>query len=112
MISAPPKFVVNTLDESTIEKIELSFAASEDMEFREIHCPYCSTPLATVTLNMKEGIFIAKCQKCKAVTPLNLAYFYRSRTYRLIACLKSEWGYKDDDAAVIDVERKKKALRK
>ena len=31
---------------------------------------------------------------------------------RLIACLKSEWGYKDDDAAVIDVERKKKALRK
>ena len=29
---------------------------------------------------------------------------------RLIACLKSEWGYKDDDIAVIDVERKKKAL--
>ena len=82
MISAPPKFVVNTLDESTIEKIELSFAASEDMEFREINCPYCSTSLATVTLNMKEGIFIAKCQKCKAITPLNLAYFYRSKTYR------------------------------
>ena len=31
---------------------------------------------------------------------------------RLIACLKSEWGYKDDDSAVICVERKKKALRK
>lgn len=31
---------------------------------------------------------------------------------RLISCLKSEWGYKDDDAAVIDAERKKKALRK
>ena len=31
---------------------------------------------------------------------------------RLIACLKSEWGYKDDDSAVIGVERKKKALRK
>ena len=31
---------------------------------------------------------------------------------RLIACLKSEWGYKDDDAAVTEVERKKKALRK
>ena len=29
---------------------------------------------------------------------------------RLIACLKGEWGYKDDDAAVIDVKRKKKAL--
>lgn len=31
---------------------------------------------------------------------------------RLIACLKDEWGYKDDDALVIDVERKKKALIK
>ncbi|MBO5248127.1 MAG: DUF3808 domain-containing protein [Clostridia bacterium] len=31
---------------------------------------------------------------------------------RLIHCLKSEWGYKDDDAAVVDVERKKKALTK
>lgn len=31
---------------------------------------------------------------------------------RMITCLKSEWGYKDDDAVVIDVERKKKALRK
>ena len=29
---------------------------------------------------------------------------------RLINCLKSEWGYKDDDAAVICIERKKKAL--
>lgn len=31
---------------------------------------------------------------------------------RLITCLKDEWGYKDDDAAIIDVERKKKALIK
>ena len=31
---------------------------------------------------------------------------------RLIACLKNEWGYKDDDAAIIAVERKKKALTK
>lgn len=31
---------------------------------------------------------------------------------RWIACLKDEWGYKDDDAAVMDVERKKKSLIK
>ena len=31
---------------------------------------------------------------------------------RLIDCLKDEWGYKDDDAAVINVERKKTALGK
>ena len=29
---------------------------------------------------------------------------------RLILCLKDEWGYKDDDAAIIDAERKKKGL--
>jgi len=34
-----------------------------------------------------------------------------AETYdRLITCLKNEWGYKDDDAAVIGAERKRKAL--
>jgi len=34
-----------------------------------------------------------------------------AETYdRIITCLKNEWGYKDDDAAVIGAERKKKAL--
>ncbi len=34
-----------------------------------------------------------------------------NETYdRIITCLKNEWGYKDDDAAVISIERKKKAL--
>ncbi len=31
---------------------------------------------------------------------------------RMIACIKDEWGYKDDDAAVLEVERKKKKLIK
>ncbi|MBQ2248868.1 MAG: hypothetical protein II326_01715, partial [Clostridia bacterium] len=30
---------------------------------------------------------------------------------RMIACIKDEWGYKADDAAVVEVERKKKQLR-
>ena len=30
---------------------------------------------------------------------------------RWIDCLKNEWGYQDDDAAVVYVERKKKALK-
>ena len=29
---------------------------------------------------------------------------------RLIACLKNEWGYNDDDAVVMDIERKKKSV--
>ena len=36
-----------------------------------------------------------------------------NETYdRMIFCLKTEWGYNDDDAAVIGVERRKKALNK
>jgi transcriptional regulator with XRE-family HTH domain len=29
---------------------------------------------------------------------------------RMIACIKDEWGYKDEDAAVLEVEREKKRL--
>lgn len=77
----PPKFITKPLEASVIEKIELSLSQCENIELREILCPYCSTPLATVTLNMREGFIVAKCQKCKSVTPLNLAYFYTSRAY-------------------------------
>ncbi|MGM9683206.1 MAG: hypothetical protein ACI3XQ_06380 [Eubacteriales bacterium] len=77
----PPKFITKPLEASIIEKIELSLEECQDEELREILCPYCSTPLATVTLNMKEGFIVAKCHKCKSVTPLNLAYFYTSRAY-------------------------------
>ena len=31
---------------------------------------------------------------------------------RMIACIKEEWGYKDEDAAVTEVERLKKRLQK
>ncbi len=84
MTVTPPKFIAKPLEASVIEKIELSLSQCENIEFREILCPYCSTPLATVTLNMREGFIVAKCQKCKSVTPLNLAYFYTSRAYMLM----------------------------
>ncbi|MBQ4097193.1 MAG: tetratricopeptide repeat protein, partial [Clostridia bacterium] len=29
---------------------------------------------------------------------------------RMIACIKDEWGYKDEDAAVVEVEREKRKL--
>ena len=31
---------------------------------------------------------------------------------RMLLCIKEEWGYKDEDAAVIEVERQKKRLQK
>lgn len=82
MTVTSPKFVVNIPNEHITEKIERSAKQCANMEFREILCPYCGTPLVTVTASMREGILIAKCQKCKAATPLNLAYFYASKTYK------------------------------
>ena len=61
MTVTPPKFIAKPLEASVIEKIELSLSQCENIEFREILCPYCSTTLATVTINMREG-FIVKCE--------------------------------------------------
>ena len=40
-------------------------------------------------------------------------YQKAAETYdRMIACIKNEWGYNDEDAAVIEIEREKKRLLK
>lgn len=52
---------------------------------------YCFFSEARV--GMREGILIAKCQKCKAVTPLNLAYFYTSKTYKRPSAFLPERGF-------------------
>lgn len=61
-----------------------------------------------------------KNQKPRFTDPLeSIAIIYRIlgerekavETYdRMIACIKDEWGYKDEDAAVLEVEREKKRL--
>ena len=58
MTVTPPKFIAKPLEASVIEKIELSLSQCENIEFREILCPYCSTTLATVTINMREGFIV------------------------------------------------------
>ena len=90
MTVTSPKFVGNVPNEHITKKIEHSAKQCADMEFREILCPYCDTPLVTVTASMREGILIAKCQKCKAATPLNLAYFYASKTYKRPSAYSAE----------------------
>ena len=90
MTTTPPKFVVKIPEKNMTKKIERSAKQCADMDFREILCPYCDTPLVTVTASMREGILIAKCQKCKAVTPLNLAYFYASKTYKRPSAYSAE----------------------
>ena len=56
MTVIPPKFIAKPLEASVVERIELSVSQCDGEEFREILCSYCSTPLATVTLNMKEAL--------------------------------------------------------
>ena len=59
MTPTPPKFVVKIPEKHITEKIEHSAKQCADMEFREILCPYCDTPLVTVTVSMREGILVA-----------------------------------------------------
>lgn len=54
----------------TVKELAAMFSIAESMA------------TATVTASMREGILITKCQKCKAATPLNLAYFYASKAYK------------------------------
>ena len=75
--------------ERAIEFYEASWAAEEEQK-----------PRYTDALHGIATIFEILGEKEKAI-----------ETYdRMIACIKDEWGYKDEDAAVIEVERKKKKL--
>lgn len=73
-----------------IEFYEASWLADEDKK-----------PRYTDALDGIATIYEIIDEKLKAI-----------ETYdRMIACIKEEWGYKDEDAAVIEVERKKKKLQ-
>ena len=56
MTVTSPKFVVKIPEENITKKIEHSAKQCAGMEFREILCPYCGTPLVTVTASMREGM--------------------------------------------------------
>ena len=45
-----------------------------------LKCPYCDTIITKVFSDAK-GHFRIKCQKCKAVTVLNIAYFRTMKGY-------------------------------
>ena len=48
MTVTSPKFVVKIPEENITKKIEHSAKQCADMEFREILCPYCGTPLVII----------------------------------------------------------------
>lgn len=76
--------------EKAIQFYEASWAAEEDQ-----------TPRFTDALQGIAIIYEIMGEKAKAIDTYD----------RMIACIKNEWGYKDEDAAVIEVERQKKRLR-
>ncbi len=75
--------------DKAIEYYEASWAADED-----------SKPRYTDALDGIATIYTIIGEKGKALEAYD----------RMIACIKDEWGYKEDDAAVVEVERKKKKL--
>lgn len=77
--------------EKAIEFYELSWVADEDKKPRFTDALHAIAIIYKILGNTKKAI----------------------ETYdRMIACIKDEWGYNDDDAAVTEVEREKKALEK
>ncbi len=76
--------------EKAIQFYEASWAAEEDQ-----------MPRFTDALQGIAIIYEIMGEKAKAIDTYD----------RMITCIKNEWGYKDEDAAVIEVERQKKRLR-
>ena len=75
--------------EKAIEFYERSWKAEENQK-----------PRFTDALDGIATIYVITNQPTKAIEVYD----------RMIYCIKNEWGYKDDDAAVIEVERKKRTL--
>lgn len=72
----PPKFNTGMMKRELARKVEKSFNECEDLTERTVRCPYCNNILAVI-FSDSVGHQRCKCQKCKAVTVINLAYFRR-----------------------------------
>ena len=72
--NTPPKYEEATLTEEVKQKVERSFRECETLRERTVRCPYCNTQLAVV-FSDATGHQRYKCNRCKAETVINLAYF-------------------------------------
>lgn len=79
-LNLPPKFRTKPLNPVVLKNIKLSSLETEDLMERDVKCPYCDTIITKVFSDAK-GHFRIKCQKCKAVTVLNLTYFRTMKGY-------------------------------
>ena len=79
--NTPPKFQSQPLDQETAHFLELSSEECAELTEREIRCPYCHYRIGKV-FSDSTGHLRVKCQKCKAESILNLAYFRRQKGFR------------------------------
>ena len=57
---------------------ELSRKEAEQLAEKTLYCPNCGYKIGVVYSDLS-GHMTAKCQKCKTISVLNLAYFRRQR---------------------------------
>ena len=63
-------------------KAELSRQEAEDLVERELRCPRCNYMVGIAYSDCNSGHMKMKCQKCKNIWTLNMAYFCRRRYLR------------------------------
>lgn len=70
-----------TVNELARYRAELSRQEAQEYVERELKCPECGYLVAYAFSDAK-GHFKIKCKKCKTVSVLNFAYFYRRKRSR------------------------------
>lgn len=76
-VAVKPRFQDKPLSKDVADRIKKSFEETKDMRFRPIFCPYCDWHVVDVFEDIVGHIAI-KCNKCKAIIPINSAYFHSS----------------------------------
>lgn len=69
------------VSEAALQKLLLSHLEAEDLNMRDIHCPYCSYLIERVYSDVS-GHKEVYCQKCKRKYVINFGYFRRQKKFK------------------------------
>lgn len=84
-----PKTQNHPLTTNDQAKLDRSLRETESLTFKPVVCLMCKTVLFYAADNM-DGYIAVKCQKCKAIIPVNPAYF-KSSAYMAIIRKRNEF---------------------
>ena len=71
-------YYARTVSDEVRQKAELSRKEAEEFIERELKCPVCGY-IVGVAYSDSKGHLKIKCQKCKTISVINFAYFYRRK---------------------------------